>query len=186
MRLLGAERVHRPLQRTPATPLARPATTRTRLADTRPARHHGPPPPDPRRIDQQIRPRRRRGTGLVHVTAQFPNRVFAFDEFGPLTIRPHSGAGWAPHAKPARLPATTASRMACASSTPATRSAMTRCGAGSGTASPPRTPWPHSNPSARRARTCRPAATRIAANLLDGCAGAAIMRWAHRTRRCRR
>jgi transposase len=42
---------------------------------------------------------------IEHVTGHFPGRVFAFDEFGPLTIRPHGGATWAPAGKPARLPA---------------------------------------------------------------------------------
>jgi transposase len=42
---------------------------------------------------------------IEHVTSNFPDRVFAFDEFGPLTIRPHGGATWAPVGKPARLPA---------------------------------------------------------------------------------
>ena len=31
---------------------------------------------------------------------------FAFDEFGPLGIRPVAGAGWAPTGHPRRLPAT--------------------------------------------------------------------------------
>ena len=35
----------------------------------------------------------------------FPDRVFAFDEFGPLTIRPHPGAGWAPNRPSGRQPA---------------------------------------------------------------------------------
>lgn len=42
---------------------------------------------------------------IEHVTERFPNRVFAFDEFGPLTIRPHGGAAWTPEGKPVRLPA---------------------------------------------------------------------------------
>jgi transposase len=42
---------------------------------------------------------------IEHVTAHFPDRVFAFDEFGPLTIRPQPGAGWAPAGRPDRLPA---------------------------------------------------------------------------------
>ncbi len=42
---------------------------------------------------------------IEHVTNRFPDRVFAFDEFGPLTIRPQPGAGWAPTGRPARLPA---------------------------------------------------------------------------------
>ena len=42
---------------------------------------------------------------IEHVIEHFPDRVFAFDEFGPLTIRPHGGAAWAPRTKPDRLPA---------------------------------------------------------------------------------
>jgi transposase len=42
---------------------------------------------------------------IEHVTNSFPDRVFAFDEFGPLTIRPHLGAGWARQPHPDRLPA---------------------------------------------------------------------------------
>ena len=42
---------------------------------------------------------------IEEVTARFPDRVFAFDEFGPLAIRPHAGAGWAGKGHPRRLPA---------------------------------------------------------------------------------
>lgn len=35
-----------------------------------------------------------------------PNRCFAFDQFGPLSIRPHHGSAWAPRTHPDRLPAT--------------------------------------------------------------------------------
>src|SRR3954451_12222784 len=42
---------------------------------------------------------------IEHVSSNFPNRVFAFDEFGPLTIRPHLGAGWTKKGHPDRLPA---------------------------------------------------------------------------------
>ena len=42
---------------------------------------------------------------IEHVPSRFPDRVFAFDEFGPLTIRPHLGAGWARQGHPDRLPA---------------------------------------------------------------------------------
>ncbi|MGW5582352.1 IS630 family transposase [Micromonospora chokoriensis] len=38
------------------------------------------------------------------VTTAFPDRVFAFDEFGPLTIRPHAGASWTRAGHPDRLP----------------------------------------------------------------------------------
>jgi hypothetical protein len=42
---------------------------------------------------------------IEEVTSRFPDRVFAFDEFGPLTIRPHAGAAWTPVGRPDRLPA---------------------------------------------------------------------------------
>ncbi|MEV4131430.1 IS630 family transposase [Dactylosporangium sp. NPDC049742] len=42
---------------------------------------------------------------IEQVMTEAPDRVFAFDEFGPLTIRPHGGAGWAPAGHPDRLPA---------------------------------------------------------------------------------
>jgi DDE superfamily endonuclease len=40
------------------------------------------------------------------VTAHFPGRCFAFDQFGPLPVRPVHGSAWAPRNKPVRLPAT--------------------------------------------------------------------------------
>jgi transposase len=43
---------------------------------------------------------------IEHVTSRFPDRCFAFDQFGPLSIRPHHGTGWAPATHPDRLPAT--------------------------------------------------------------------------------
>ena len=42
---------------------------------------------------------------IEQVIESFPDRVFAFDEFGPLTIRPHAGRGWRPKRSPRRLPA---------------------------------------------------------------------------------
>jgi hypothetical protein len=43
---------------------------------------------------------------IEQVTSQFPDRCFAFDQFGPLSIRPHHGSSWSPRARPDRLPAT--------------------------------------------------------------------------------
>jgi transposase len=43
---------------------------------------------------------------IEYVSSHFPNRCFAFDQFGPLSIRPCHGSGWAPESKPTRLPAT--------------------------------------------------------------------------------
>jgi transposase len=43
---------------------------------------------------------------IEQVTTRFPDRCFAFDQFGPLAIRPHHGASWSPTTRPDRLPAT--------------------------------------------------------------------------------
>jgi transposase len=43
---------------------------------------------------------------IEHVTSAFPDRCFAFDQFGPLSIRPCHGTSWARRKKPDRLPAT--------------------------------------------------------------------------------
>ncbi len=41
---------------------------------------------------------------IEEVTNQYPDRTFAFDEFGPLQIRPVAGSGWAPVSRPQRVP----------------------------------------------------------------------------------
>jgi transposase len=43
---------------------------------------------------------------IEHVTSRFPDRCLAFDQFGPLSIRPCHGTCWAAKKRPARLPAT--------------------------------------------------------------------------------
>jgi transposase len=43
---------------------------------------------------------------IEYVTGHFPERCFAFDQFGPLSIRPCHGSAWAPRSRPDRLPAT--------------------------------------------------------------------------------
>jgi transposase len=53
--------------------------------------------PDPEREAKLAR--------IEEVLDQHPDRAFAFDEFGPLTIAPVPGAGWAPKSRPRRLPA---------------------------------------------------------------------------------
>lgn len=58
---------------------------------------------------------------IEHVMHHFPHRVFAFDEFGPLTIRPQAGSGWRPKNHPGRLPANYQSSTASGSSTAATQ-----------------------------------------------------------------
>ena len=51
---------------------------------------------DPQREQKRAR--------IEYVMHHFPQRVFAFDEFGPLTIRPQAGSGWQPKNHPDRLP----------------------------------------------------------------------------------
>ena len=43
---------------------------------------------------------------IEYVTSHYPDRCFAFDQFGPLSIRPCHGTCWAPRRHPARLRAT--------------------------------------------------------------------------------
>ncbi|MEV1083432.1 IS630 family transposase [Streptomyces sp. NPDC050211] len=43
---------------------------------------------------------------IEEVLDRFPDRVFAFDEFGPLGIRPTGGSCWAAQTRPDRVPAT--------------------------------------------------------------------------------
>ncbi len=43
---------------------------------------------------------------IEEVTSKCPDRCFAFDQFGPLSIRPCHGIAWARRTRPARLPAT--------------------------------------------------------------------------------
>ncbi len=43
---------------------------------------------------------------IEYVTSHYPDRRFAFDQFGPLSIRPCHGTCWAPRKHPVRLRAT--------------------------------------------------------------------------------
>lgn len=43
---------------------------------------------------------------VEEVSTRFPQRCFTFDQFGPLSIRPQPGSGWAPVGKSERQPAT--------------------------------------------------------------------------------
>jgi transposase len=43
---------------------------------------------------------------IDYVTSHYPDRCFAFDQFGPLSIRPCHGTCWAPRKRPSRLRAT--------------------------------------------------------------------------------
>jgi hypothetical protein len=74
---------------------------------------------------------------IEHVTTHFLDRCFAFDQFGPLSIRPHHGSGRAPTAEPTES----------VTSTAVTASATTSCGVSTAAAKAATTPWPPSNPS---------------------------------------
>ncbi len=72
-----------------------PAAGRPR--DHLPAHHDLEGVPDPEREAKLAR--------IETVLERYPDRTFACDEFGPLTIQPIPGVGWAPKGRPARLPA---------------------------------------------------------------------------------
>ena len=66
---------------------------------------------------------------IEHVTSKFPDRCFAFDQFGPLSIRPCHSSAWARKNKPVRLPATYHRTHGIrATSTAVTASPTTDCG----------------------------------------------------------
>jgi transposase len=90
---------------------------------------------------------------IEYVTSHFPGRCFAFDQFGPLSIRPCHGSSWAKRSKPARCPRPTTAPMASVISTAATPSATTSSGASPAAARAAITPWPRSSPSAPPALT---------------------------------
>jgi hypothetical protein len=76
--------------------------------------------PDPDREAKQDR--------IEEVLDRFADRVFAFDEFGPLGIRPTAGSGWAAQKRPDQVPATNTAHTGCATSTAAIRWATIACG----------------------------------------------------------
>ena len=82
---------------------------------------------------------------IEEVLGAFPQRCFAFDEFGPLTIRPVAGAGWALAGRPPLIAANY--HKAHGVRLAATRSARTSCGGSCDSASLLRTPWPRSSRS---------------------------------------
>jgi transposase len=80
---------------------------------------------------------------IEHVLEHFPDRTFAFDEFGPLGIRPTGGSCCAEQGHPDRVPATYTAPTESLTSTAATRSATTPCGASTSAAKARSTPsWP--------------------------------------------
>lgn len=77
---------------------------------------------------------------VEEVLVRFPDRVFAFDEFGPLGIRPTGGSCWLSRAGPSGTPRPTTAPTGCATSMAATPSATTPCGASTAGTRAPRTP----------------------------------------------
>jgi transposase len=79
---------------------------------------------------------------IEEVQDRFPDRVFAFDGFGPLGIRPTAGSSWAPAVIPSVTRRPTTAPTGCATSMAATRLATTPSGASTAERRAPRTPWP--------------------------------------------
>ena len=66
---------------------------------------------------------------IEYVTSHFPQRCFAFDQFGPLSIRPEHGSAWAREKGPSGCGRPTGAPTASATSTAAIPWPMTSCGA---------------------------------------------------------
>jgi len=92
---------------------------------------------------------------IEYVSSHMPQRVFAFDEFGPLAIRPAAVPAGRPPGIPTGSRRTITSCTGCGSSTAATASATTSSGVLSGAAKALGTLSPHSRPFAGRGRTGR-------------------------------
>jgi transposase len=84
---------------------------------------------------------------IEEVTSTWPDRCFAFDQFGPLSIRPCHGSSWAGSSIPSGCRPPTGAPTASATSTAATRWATTCCGASPAAAKAPTTPWRRSSRS---------------------------------------
>jgi transposase len=79
---------------------------------------------------------------IEQVTTHFPDRCFAFDQFGPLSIRPEHGSAWASRTSPSGCGRPTGAPRASATSTAAMPWPMTSCGACCASARARTTPWP--------------------------------------------
>jgi len=84
---------------------------------------------------------------IEHVTSHFPDRCFAFDQFGPLSIRPTHGSSWAPRKNLPGCARPTGAPRGSATSTAAMPWPMTSCGASPASARAAITPWPRSSRS---------------------------------------
>jgi transposase len=79
---------------------------------------------------------------IEYVTSHYPDRCFAFDQFGPLSVRPCHGTCWAPRSVRPGCARRITARTASATSTAATASGMISCGEWSASARALITPWP--------------------------------------------
>ena len=114
---------------------------------------------------------------IEHVTSHYPDRCFAFDQFGPLSVRPCHGTCWAPRKHPVRLRATYHRTHGIRYFHGCYAWAMTSCGVWSANAKARTTPWPRSN------RSGRPAGGYRLFVILDNLSAnktPAIRRWADR------
>ena len=89
------------------------------------------------------------------VLDRFPDRVFAFDEFGPLGLHPIGGNCWSEKARPQRLRANFHKTAGVRQFHGCTRSQTTCSSAPSGRRRGQPTPWPPSNRSGRSDPTTR-------------------------------
>ncbi|OEJ37187.1 hypothetical protein BGK70_02420 [Streptomyces agglomeratus] len=80
---------------------------------------------------------------IEEVLHRFPDRVFAFDEFGPSGSGPPAAAAGLSRPSPTGCPPRTTAPTACGTSTAATRSATTACGASTAVGRVAGTRWPH-------------------------------------------
>jgi hypothetical protein len=86
---------------------------------------------------------------IEHVTSTLPDRCFAFDRFGPLSMRPTPAAAGARSTRADRLPATYRHTHGIRCLTAATALRMTDCGESWARVRAAITPWRRSRPSAR-------------------------------------
>ena len=117
---------------------------------------------------------------IEQVTSSAPDRCFAFDQFGPLSIRPCHGSSWATQKQPTGCRRPTGAPTASATSTAATPWVTISCGASPAAAKAPH----HSLSALRSIRAVRPDGEQLYV-ILDNLSTnktPAIRRWAKRNK----
>lgn len=92
---------------------------------------------------------------IEEVIERVPDRVFAFDEFGPLAVHPIGGCCWAAKKRPQRLRPNSHKHCGVRQFHASTPSEKTGCGVWCATTRASTTPWRPSRRSGRRAPTAR-------------------------------